>query len=81
MAIEKGNIEIVKEILTNDKLDVNIINIFINIYFWNLKYNNLISFLVQFSLITFKIKFLNKILIKYLNSIKYNNFNKILYNI
>ena len=33
MAIEKGNIEIVKEILTNDKLDVNIINIFINIYF------------------------------------------------
>lgn len=81
MAIEKGNVEIVKEILTNDKLDVNIINIFINIYFWNLKYNNLISFLVQFILITFKIKFLNKILIKYLNSIKYNDFNKILYNI
>ncbi len=32
LAIEKENIEIVKLLLSNEKLDINIINIFIFIY-------------------------------------------------
>ena len=36
LAVDKGNIEIIKLLLSNDKLDINIINIF-NIYFIELK--------------------------------------------
>ena len=31
-AVEKGNIEIIKLLLTNDKLDINILNIHTNEY-------------------------------------------------
>ena len=33
LAIEKGNVEIVKLLLTNDNLDVNIMNILIDFFF------------------------------------------------
>ena len=32
MAVEKENIEIVKLLLTNDKLDINLLNIFLNFF-------------------------------------------------
>ena len=40
LAVEKENIEIVKLLLTNDKLDINIVNILIN--------NNLIKFKIKY---------------------------------
>ena len=36
LAVDKGNIEIIKLLLSNDKLDINIMNVF-NIYFIELK--------------------------------------------
>ena len=36
LAVEKESIEIVKLLLTNDKLDINIINI-LNIFFYNIQ--------------------------------------------
>ena len=53
MAVEKENIEIVKLLLTNNKLDINISNIF-NIF--------IIEIQNHISSITFKIIYFNEIL-------------------
>ena len=52
LAVEKENIEIVKLLLTNDKLDINLLNILLLIILYNSK---------LFLLITFKILSFNEI--------------------
>lgn len=46
LAVEEGNIEIIKLLLTDDKLDVNILNIIKSILFF--KFKNLIFQLYSF---------------------------------
>ena len=36
-AVDKGNIEIVKRLLNNDKIDINIINVFKCIYIFKIQ--------------------------------------------
>ena len=41
LAVEKENLEIIKLLLSNDKIDINILNIFINIFIkFTIKYFN-----------------------------------------
>ena len=53
LAVEKENIDIIKLLLTNDKIDVNIINI----YFKFIIKFKIIFFLIQFIIISFLIQF------------------------
>lgn len=48
LAVEKGYVEIVKFLLMNDNINVNIINIFIYIFLSNFQSNNSMKFLIKF---------------------------------
>ena len=57
LAVEKENIEIINLLLNNDKVDVNILNIFNQVFEYYLKLNISIRFKINFFSITLKIKF------------------------
>ena len=68
MAVEKENIEIVKLLLTNDKLDINILNIF------NIFINKILYYIIQ---LHSKLKLSITFKILYLESIQCHSFNEI----
>ena len=88
LAIEKGNIEIVKLLLTSDKLDINLLLIFNMLCFYKIQNHIFQLYLKSYLSITFNIIFLNFIFyyffpIKFkiisLYEISKNNFSSRLY--
>ena len=60
MAVEKENIEIIKLLLTNDKLDINILNI-LNIFIYNIQNHIIQLHSKSYHSMKFEIMLFNKI--------------------